>query len=620
MRRAFLVALCGLAGVLLWTLPAVAQLQLGESSTNLNGVIGAGYSADYGNIIDSSHGLNVNGSATAAGYYYSPNFVSYNFSPYYGQSRANSDYQSISDASGVNLSSAIFSGSHFPGQISYAAAYNSEGQFAVPGLPNYTTHGNSDTFGISWSEFLPGLPTLTASFQRGSNEYSVYGATDNGNSDFHSLTLSSNYSIAGFNMGASYNNGASNSLIPEVFAGEQTGTITTDNSGFGFNVSHKLPMNGTFSTSFYRSDINTDYLGYTYQGNFDTEVASASMQPTNKLRVSATASYTDNLAGVLFGSLLTSGSSSSSSSSSSSILPASNSLDSSHAWDLNGAASYSLAPNLALQGQVDRRDQAYLGEDFGATSYSAGVTYARGLFGGTMNTAFSVIDSMIDNSNQNGLGFSANANYGRRFGKWITNESFSYAQNVSTLLITYMTSYYSYSGNVRRRWGNVNFNAGASFAHSGLTNQPGTDNSSQSYTSSFGYGRWINLTGNYGKSDGVGLITGNGILPINISPILPQNLITMYGGTGYGVSLSSMPVRKLTIAASYAKSSSNTSTEGIASANQFDSRNLLIQYQFRKMYLTGGYAQLSQGFSVSGTAPSNVSSFYIGVSRWFNFF
>ncbi|MFZ0313077.1 MAG: hypothetical protein WAL85_10265 [Candidatus Korobacteraceae bacterium] len=618
MRRAFQVTFCGLAAVLLWALPAAAQLQLGDLSSNLNGVIGAGYSADYGNQIDSSHGLNVNGSATAAGYYYNPNFVSFNLSPYYGQSRANSDYQSISDASGVNLSSAIFSGSHFPGQISYAAAYNSEGQFAVPGLPNYTTYGNSDTFGISWSEFLPGLPTLTASFQRGSNEYSVYGATDNGNSDFHSLTLSSNYSIAGFNMGGSYNNGASNSLIPQIFEGEQTGTITTDNSGFGFNVSHKLPLNGTFSTSFYRSDIDTDYLGYTYQGNFDTEVAAASMQPTNKLRVSATASYTDNLAGVLFGSLLTSGSTGSSSSS---ILPTTtNSLDSSHAWDLNGSASYSLAPNLALQGQVDRREQAYLGEDFGATSYSAGVTYARGLFGGTMNTAFSVIDSMIDNSNQNGLGFSANANYGRRFGKWITNESFSYAQNVSTLLITYMTSYYSYSGNVRRRWGNMNFNAGASFAHSGLTNEPGTDSSSQSYTSSFGYGRWVNLTGNYAKSNGVGLITGNGILPVNLSPILPQNLVTLYGGTGYGVSLSSMPVRKFTISASYAKSSSNTSTEGIASANQFESRNLLLQYQFRKMYLTGGYAQLQQGFSVSGSVPSNVSSYYIGVSRWFNFF
>ena len=114
------------------------------------------------------------------------------------------------------------------------------------------------------------------------------------------------------------------------------------------------------------------------------------MQPTNKLQVSATGSYTDNLAGVLYRSLLTSGStsssgSSSSSSSSGSILPT-NSLDSSHAWDLNAAASYSLAANLWLQGQVDRREQAYLGEDFGATSYSAGVTYARGLFGGTFNT------------------------------------------------------------------------------------------------------------------------------------------------------------------------------------------------------------------------------------------
>jgi hypothetical protein len=620
-RRAFQVAFCGLAGALLWALPAVAQLQLGESSTNLSGVIGAGYAADYGNEIDSSHGLNVNGSATASGYYYSPNFVSYSLSPYYGQSRANSDYQSISDASGVNFATSIFSGSHFPGQISYAAAYNSEGQFAVPGLPNYTTHGDSDTFGINWSELVPGLPTLTASFQRGSNQYSVYGATDNGNSDFHSFTLSSNYSIAGFNLGASYTNGASNSLIPQVFQGEQTGTITADNSGFGVSVSHRLPLNGNFSTTFYRSDIDTDYLGYTYQGNFDTEVAAASMQPTNKLHLTATASYTDNLAGVLYGSLLTSGSgsSSSSSSSSSSILPT-NSQDSSHAWDLNGSGSYSLATNLWLQGSVDRREQAYLGEDYGATSYSAGVAYAHGLFGGALNSAFSVIDSRIDNSDQNGLGFSANANYNRRIGDWTTNATFSYAQNVSTLLITYMTSYYSYSGGVRRHWGNLNWSAGVSFGHSGLTDEPDTDSSNQSYTTSFGYGKWINLTGFYGKSNGVGLITGNGILPVNLPPVLPANLLTLYGGTGYGVSLSSAPKRGLTFAASYSKASSNTSIEGIASANQFESKSVLMQYQFRKMYLNGGYAQLSQGFSVSGLAPSNVSSFYIGVSRWFNFF
>jgi hypothetical protein len=48
--------------------------------------------------------------------------------------------------------------------------------------------------------------------------------------------------------------------------------------------------------------------------------------------------------------------------------------------------------------------------------------------------------------------------------------------------------------------------------------------------------------------------------------------------------------------------------------------NALFTYQVRKMYVTGGYSNIVQGFSVTGTAPENVSSFYIGISRWFNFF
>jgi hypothetical protein len=38
------------------------------------------------------------------------------------------------------------------------------------------------------------------------------------------------------------------------------------------------------------------------------------------------------------------------------------------------------------------------------------------------------------------------------------------------------------------------------------------------------------------------------------------------------------------------------------------------------LYFNSGYARLEQGFSNSGTPPEVVSSFYIGVSRWFNFF
>jgi len=71
---------------------------------------------------------------------------------------------------------------------------------------------------------------------------------------------------------------------------------------------------------------------------------------------------------------------------------------------------------------------------------------------------------------------------------------------------------------------------------------------------------------------------------------------------------------------SYSKSFSNTSTGGVASFNDNSEYNALVQYQVRKLYVNGGYARLEQGFSGSGTPPEVLSSFYIGVSRWFKVF
>jgi hypothetical protein len=104
------------------------------------------------------------------------------------------------------------------------------------------------------------------------------------------------------------------------------------------------------------------------------------------------------------------------------------------------------------------------------------------------------------------------------------------------------------------------------------------------------------------------------------SPVLPSNLVSLYGGNGYSFSLSSTPIRGLIASASFAKSTSNTSTSGSASSNQNELINSLVQYQFRKLYFISGYSRLDQGFSDSGAPPEVVSSFYIGISRWFNFF
>jgi len=605
------VAWIALAGLLLLAWPATGQVQFGDFSTKLNGTVSAGYTADYGNLVSSDHGWTLGGAGDLSGYYYNPNFVSFDLSPYYNQSRANSNYQSISDASGFNFSSAIFGGSHFPGSISYAKAYNSEGNYAIPGLANFTTHGNSDSFGVNWSANLPDAPSISAGFHTGSSQYSVYGTNDEGNSAFRSFNVHSGYTLLGFNLGAYYSIGAAHSLFPQV-ADVQQGTEThSDSSAYGFNVGHVLPMHGSFTSGINRADMSSDYAGYSYSGTIDTIYASAGVQPTNKLHFSTSANYSDNLTGELLQQVIAAGG----------VVPLSKTGQESHSMDFTGTASYALMTNLQTTVFAERRAQYFLGTHYGGNSYGGSASYTREVWGGNFNGALTLSDDTVDNSNLNALGLSSTVNYSRRILGWTASGSFGYAQNVQTLLLTYMTSFYNYSGNVRRRWGKLSFSAGASAARTGLTEQPGTENSSQSYNSSLGYSRWITLTGSYFKSSGNALETAAGLAPVPVpSPVLPPSLLILYGGKGYSVALGSSPAKRLTMSASYGKSNSNFSTGSSASWNQNQEFNALVQYQFRKMYFTSGFSRLEQGFSASGLPPEVISSFYIGVSRWFNFF
>jgi hypothetical protein len=94
----------------------------------------------------------------------------------------------------------------------------------------------------------------------------------------------------------------------------------------------------------------------------------------------------------------------------------------------------------------------------------------------------------------------------------------------------------------------------------------------------------------------------------------------MYGGESYAIGLGSSPVRKLLLQAAWSRSTSNTATSTLSSANHSGDFNTLIQYQYRKLMFTSGYSRLEQGFSGTGNPPQVVSSFYMGASRWFKFF
>lgn len=605
------VARLMMAGILLLALPAAAQVKFGEFTTHLSGIVTPGYTAAYGNDTQSNHAWALAGTGSLTGNYYNPNFLSFNADYYLNQSRANSNFQSITNATGVSLSTQIFGGSHFPGSISYSDAFNKEGDYAVPGLPNYVTHGNSGTFGVNWGANLPRLPSFSAGYQQGTSSYSVFGLNEEGQNAFRALNLHSSYQADGFNLGAYYTNGGSHSLIPDVVTGGSPAETRSTDDGEGFDLSHRLPCQGAAALGFSRSNFSSSFLGTSASGTIDLLTANAGLHPTEKLAFTVNSTYSDNLSGQLLQSIVAAGG----------VATGISSNQTSNSLDVMGVATYSPMAHLQTSAFGEVRNQTFLGESYGVHSWGGSAAYTQNVLEGSFNATASVTENTDDQTGQSTLGFSAGGNYARVIDGWHVNGSFSYAQNAETLLVTYMNSYYDYLVSARRRWGAFNLGVGAGQSHTGLTQLAGTASGSESYNASVGYGPWFNANGSYSRATGQALSTGAGLTTLPVPPpVVPSSLLALYGGNSYSFGVASSPVKKLTLEGSWARSTTNISTDGLSSANQNEQFQTLIQYQTRKLYYTSGYARLEQGFGNSGEQPQTVASYFVGISRWFNFF
>jgi len=321
--------------------------------------------------------------------------------------------------------------------------------------------------------------------------------------------------------------------------------------------------------------------------------------------------YSDNLTGQLIQAIVGAGG----------AVPGIAANQTSDSVDMQAISTYIPTRDLQTSLFVERRSQLFEGEDYGVNSYGGGATYTHRTHEGTINASLSLVGNKSDQNGTDTLGFSSTVNYTNVIKDWHVSGSFGYSQNVQTLLVTYMNSSYNFSGSARRRFGKLSFSAGAGGFRTALTDQPGTSSSSDSYNASLGYGSWITANGSYSKSNGLALATGAGLVPVPVPvTVLPSSQVTLYGGNGYSWAVSSAPMRGLTLSTSFARSDSTTATTGILSANQNEQYNSLLQYRVRKIGFISGYARLQQGFSQSGTAPQVITSFYFGVSRWFNFF
>ena len=602
----------GLAALVMAQL-AQAQLAVGENTKlTAGGLASFGYAGDYGDAIPSSHGLNFGLDGKLSGYYYNPNFISFSATPYYNQSRSDSSYQSITGASGIDGTANFFTGSNFPGSVTYRYDRNSTGTFGLAGQPNFTTYGTGQGFGINWSALLPDWPTLSVGYSQGSGHSTLFGTDQETDSSTRRFDVHSTYQISGFRLNAYFDHTTLDSKYPEFLAGEEA---VQDTSGhdLGFGAQHNLPMHGSFYANYNRSSATSDYLlsggqnGTTSNASSYTdsnETANATFHPTQKLTWSVTQAYTDNLTGSLAQNLGSGGA----------PLLGLNLGSGSYSSTLGSGVNYQFTNFLSASAQATYYDQHYFGQSYTGEYLSGTVNYGKRLLD-TFTFSATVIDSSNGQGN-NALGFIGSVNFFRRIGGWQTSGNFSYAQNVQTLLVTYTTSYYNYSANLHRRFrGGMQWTAAFNGAHSGLSNYQGTSSHSESYSTSLSLRR-LQVNGLYTQSSGIQLLGAGGLISPPPTPGLTDFIL--FSGSSYGGGIMVTPLKRLSISGAFSRSISDT-IASTTSHNNTEIFNAQMQYHLRRIGLQAGYTRFTQGISAIG-APVNTTSYFVGMSRWFDFF
>ena len=147
----------------------------------------------------------------------------------------------------MNGTANFFTGSHFPGSVSYHYDANSTGTFGLVGQPNFTTvrHGRKAS-GSTGARLLPDLPTISVGYSQGSGHSTLYGTDEEANSSTRLFNVHSNYQIEGFRLNGYFDHNNLNSQFPEFLVGQGQSALDSSGHDFGFGAQHILPLHGTF--------------------------------------------------------------------------------------------------------------------------------------------------------------------------------------------------------------------------------------------------------------------------------------------------------------------------------------------------------------------------------------
>ncbi len=592
------------------TVARVAQAQVGvgdNTQMSLNGFLGMGYSGGYQNFGPSAHGLFGTGNGQLSGFYYDPNFLSFDVRPFYNRNQDNGSFGSVLNDTGVEASTHLFSGTHFPGAVSFSKAFTNGSQYGIPGSAGLSSDSSTQNFSVTWNELLPKYPTLTGTFGLGSSSATLQGEPGTTDSSSRTFNLMSNYKVDGWGFMGFMNHQNFRVTLP-AFLSPTNATSDSSSTSYGVSANHALPLSGMLQAGYNRTDYASETGDYHTNGATDTADTTVSLKPTEKLTVSGQLRYIGNLIGSLQQSL------------GAGAGPLPTDEQTSHGLSLNGFGSYMIGHGFVLTGFVNRQRQTFEGTVSASTQAGGTLTYnySRPLFG-MLYFSFGMVNSATNNG-PGSLGFVGSVNFRKQFGGWQVDSNFSYTQNAQTIISYYTMSNYSYGGMVRRRFGVNSIWTGSYHGmRSGLTELPGYGNRSDAFLTTLGRGKFA-LSGTYSQSHGTAFLSTAGVLtPNQLAPLLnPDQAI--YDGKTYGGGVSVIPIKRMIISANWYKTQSDTLTSQLFSNNNSQRIYTQMQYNLRKLSFRAGYWRTVQQIGVTSTLPTQNNTYYFNLSRWFNVF
>jgi hypothetical protein len=638
-----------LVGLLLLFVPtASGQLQVGsETQLNLTGGASLGYVRSWDDQETNSlaYGLN----ATLTGIYHDPRFLNYTVSPYLNQSNVNSNFNSNTLASGINSQANFLNDSKTPIQFTYARDYNREGTFNVPGsITGFETKGSGQAFSANASYLPEDWPSLHGTFAHTGSDYEILGTPGTGRSHSNLFGVDSHYVLLDTNLSALFTKSWVDSETP-VF-GSTTGDIFSQNTTqdtLQLNASHQLGRKSTVNGSYGRSHLHGEYLGSDVDTTNNTLVGNLNVTITDKLSAGANAGYSSNLSQQFFSEIIGGAQQKSTGISANPLAGSANgppSVSFTSEYLTYGAnAQYQAFQSLSFIGRVDHRvqGQAYRYPDLTSTTTQAIALYTHRLFGGGFGASYGLsysitpVYSYANNPDQPGnivatktgdstfMGNSATVSYGRQFGAWSTSLSAFYGEGLTTLLVGYTQTNYGGTGSVTRNVKDWTVSVHGSYGAAKVNGLSIADSKTENAGASIWH-KNFGFSGSYGQSSGTALQVGTAFVPTPVPIGTPiQNLLVQFDGTSYSVAGSWEPRRRLNMTASYIHLDYSTINPLIGplptrtTSSQYFARAV---YGFRQLYLYIGYNHVDQGYGSTGRGSYVYNNFYVGITRYFNFF